>query len=128
MPGSKWELSGCLAGTARGKSESLLRGNSISQVKEGSKEQINGKQSDRTKVGSETIKRDPGPAGRTEWSLVVQDQGREQSESTSSLCRWGELGGLQGPLRLNAYLPTKPGGPQGDRPCTLHISVPGTAE
>ena len=83
VPGSKWEPSGCLASTARVKSGSLLRGNSISQVKEVSKAQINGKQSKKTKVGSGTIKRQPGPAWRTELSLVAQDQGHEQSEPTS---------------------------------------------
>lgn len=57
VPGSKWELSVCLAGTARVKSGSLLRGNSISRVKEVSKEQINGKQRKETKVGGGTVKR-----------------------------------------------------------------------
>lgn len=129
VPGSKWKLSGCLAGTARVKSGSLLRGNSISQVKEVSKAQINGKQSKKTKVGSGTIKREPGPACRTEWYLMVQDKDMSRvNPLLSNLCCWGELSGLQGPLRLNAYLPTKPGGPQGDRPCTLHISVPRIAE
>lgn len=47
-------------------------GNSIFQVKRMSKGQIDGRQNKTTKVGGETIKREPGLALRSEWRLVVR--------------------------------------------------------
>ena len=106
-----------------------MRGdNSIFQVTGMRKEQINGRQSKKTKVGGGAIRQEPGPAWKSEWRLVVQDQVCEQSEPTTNLCHWGQPGSLRGPLRLNTHLPTKPGGPQGDGPCTLHVCVPWIAE
>lgn len=62
--------------------------------------------------------------------MEAGDQGQvcEQNEPVSDVCRRGEPGASQRPLGLDMHLPTTPGAPQGEGPCTFHIRVPWRAE